>query len=141
MSSRKLKKLEKAMDAAESYEDWAQGAKAHDEASGAKRWRDVDQSRQYDFAQIRLRLDRLRSLRVRNDNHGLLFTLNEGIHGNMGGMGRGSLYRRAKFGTKKLIEQYIEEIDDSLRFIADLDNSKIDVQDKMDFFYRANICF
>ncbi|MEQ8516892.1 MAG: DUF3336 domain-containing protein, partial [Chromatocurvus sp.] len=67
--------------------------------------------------------------------------LNEGIHGNMGGMGRSTLYQRAKFGTKHLIEQYIEEIDDSLRFIADLDNSKIDVQDKMDFFYRANICF
>jgi hypothetical protein len=71
--------------------------------------------------QIRLRLDRLRSLRVRNDYQGLLFTLNEGIHGNMGGMGRSSLYRRAKFGTKRLIEQYIAEIDDALRFLADLD--------------------
>jgi NTE family protein len=141
MSSRKLKKLEKAMDSALTYEEWFEAACAHDEVSGAKRWRDIDQSRQYDFAQIRLRLDRLRSLRVRNDHHGLLFTLNEGIHGNMGGMGRGSLYRRAKAGTKRLIEQYIAEIDDALRFLADLDSKEIDVQQKMDFFYRANICF
>ena len=141
MSSRKLKKLEKAMDAATSYAEWTESAITHDEVSGAKRWRDIDQSRQYDYAQIRLRLDRLRSLRVRGDYQGLLFTLNEGIHGNMGGMGRGSLYRRARFGTKRLIEQYIDEIEDALRFLADLDPSDISIQEKMDFFYRANICF
>ncbi|EAQ99425.1 DUF3336 domain-containing protein [Congregibacter litoralis] len=141
MSSRKLKKIEKTMDAALTYEDWAEAAQEHDEVSGAKRWRHVDQSRQYDYAQIRLRLDRLRSLRVRNDYQGLLFTLNEGIHGNMGGMGRSSLYRRAKFGTKQLIEQYIDEIDDALRYLADLNVKEIDIQQKMDFFYRANICF
>jgi NTE family protein len=101
----------------------------------------VDQTSLYDYTQIRLRLDRLRSLRARHDYHGLLFTLNEGIHGNMGGMGRSSLYRRAKFGTKKLIEQYIDEIDDSLRFLAELDHDAIDVQEKLDFFYRANVCF
>jgi TAG lipase/steryl ester hydrolase/phospholipase A2/LPA acyltransferase len=82
----------------------------------------MDQSRQYDYTEIRMRLDRLRSLRVRNDHQGLLFALNEGIHGNMGGMGRSSLYRRARFGTKRLIEQYIAEIDDALRFLADLDS-------------------
>jgi NTE family protein len=141
MSSRKLKKLEKEMDIATSYGDWTEAAIAHDEASGAKRWRDIDQTRQYDYSQIRLRLDRLRSLRVRNDHQGLLFTLNEGIHGNMGGMGRSSLYRRAKFGTKRLIEQYISEIDDALRFLADVDSPDINIQQKMDFFYRANICY
>ncbi|MBT8446512.1 MAG: DUF3336 domain-containing protein, partial [Gammaproteobacteria bacterium] len=141
MSSRKLKKLEKAMDNATSYSEWVDSAMGHDELSGAKRWRDIDQSRQYDYAQIRLRLDRLRSLRVRNDHQGLMFTLNEGIHGNMAGMGRSSLYRRARFGTKRLIEQYIDEIDDALRFIAELDSDVIDVQQKMDFFYRANICY
>jgi TAG lipase/steryl ester hydrolase/phospholipase A2/LPA acyltransferase len=78
---------------------------------------------------------------VRNDHQGLLFTLNEGIHGNMGGMGRSSLYRRAKFGTKRLIEQYIGEIDDALRFLAEVDSPDIDIQQKMDFFYRANICY
>ena len=59
----------------------------------------------------------------------------------MGGMGRSSLYRRAKFGTKQLIEQYIDEIDDSLRFLAELDDDAIDIQEKLDFFYRANVCF
>ena len=139
--SRQMKKLERIMDKCDSYEDWKEAAQSHDDISGQKRWREVDQTSQYDYSQIRLRLDRLRSLRARHDHQGLLFTLNEGIHGNMGGMGRSSLYRRAKFGTKHLIEQYIDEIDDCLRYLADLDEDLISAQDKMDFFYRANICF
>ena len=141
VKSRKLKKLEKVMAKATSYEEWREAAIEHDEISGQKRWREIDQSSQYDYTQIRLRLDRLRGLRARHDYHGLLFSLNEGIHGNMGGMGRSSLYKRAKFGTKKLIEQYVDEIDDSLRFLAELESDDIPLQEKMDFFYRANVCF
>lgn len=139
--SRKLKKLEKQMYRAESYTDWCEAAIEHDDISGAKRWREVDQTSQYDYAQIRLRLDRLRSLRARQDYHGLLYTLNEGIHGNMGGMGRAALHRRANFGTKVLVEQYIDEVDDCLRLLAELPAEQLDVQEKLDFFYRANICF
>jgi NTE family protein len=129
------------MDKSTDYAQWCEVAQEHDELSGKKRWRDVDQTTQYDYVQIRLRLDTLRSLRARHDYHGLLFALNEGIHGNMGGMGRSSLYQNANYGTKRLIEQYIDEIDDSLRFLAELDSKEIDIQEKLDFFYRANICY
>ncbi|MCR9107088.1 MAG: DUF3336 domain-containing protein [Gammaproteobacteria bacterium] len=141
MKARKLKQLEKQMNESTTYEQWSQAAKAHDALSGQQRWRQVDQSSQYDYAQIRLRLDRIRSLRARHDYQGLLFTLNEGIHGNMGGMGNPGLFTRARFGTKNLIEQYIDEVDDSLRFLAELESKDISVQDKLDFFYRANVCF
>ncbi|MCX2976100.1 DUF3336 domain-containing protein [Candidatus Marimicrobium litorale] len=140
-NARKLKRTEEQMDRASTYEQWSSAAREHDELSGQARWRQVDQTSQYDYAQIRLRLDKLRSLRSRHDYQGLMFTLNEGIHGNMGGMGRHSLYTRAKFGTKYLIEQYIAEVEDSLRFIAELDSEEISEQEKLDFFYRANICF
>jgi len=136
-----LNELAERLDGAESYAQWSEAAQRHDELSGALRWRQRDQSSRYDYAQIRLRLDRLRALRVKQDYQGLLFTLNEGIHGNMGGMGRGSLYQRAKFGTKTLIEQYIEEICDSLVTLAELDDSIIGINEKLDFFYRANICY
>lgn len=140
-TSRKLALLEKQMAGCNSYDEWREAALQHDELSGMRRWREVDQTRQYDYSQIRLRLDRLRSLRSRHDYQGLLFTLNEGIHGNMGGMGRSTLYQRAKFGTKHLIEQYIDEVDDSLRFLAELESKDVTLQQKLDFFYRANICF
>ena len=139
--SRKLKTLQKRMDKASNYPQWCEAAQEHDEVSGQKRWRNVDQTSQYDYVEVRIRLDRLRSLRANHDYHGLLFALNEGIHGNMAGMGRSSLYQRANFGTKRLIEQYVDEIEDSMRFLAELDSDEISTQQKLDFFYRANICF
>ena len=141
LNALKLKNLQQQMDQAVTYEQWSQFAQQHDEISGQKGWRAVDKTSQYDYSQIRLRLDKLRQLRARQDYQGLLFTLNEGIHGNLGGMGRHSLYSRAKFGTKTLIEQYVDEIDDSLRFLAELESDDITTQQKLDFFYRANICF
>lgn len=140
-NGRKLKQIEKRMHLATNYEDWYEAAQEHDALSGKKRWREVDHTSQYDYAQIRLRLDRIRSLRARHDHQGLLFTLNEGIHGNMAGMGSTSLYTRAKAGTKRLIEQYVDEIDDALRFLAELDTDEISVQEKLEFFYRANVCY
>ncbi|MBT4519300.1 MAG: DUF3336 domain-containing protein [Halieaceae bacterium] len=139
--SSKIKKLQAEMDNACSYDEWREAAKAHDKLTGQQRWREIDQTHQYDYSEIRQRLDRLRSLRSRHDHQGLLFTLNEGIHGNMGGMGRSSLYTRAKFGTKHLIEQYVDEINDSLVYLAELPADKVSPQEKLEFFYRANVCF
>jgi NTE family protein len=141
LKNQRLKRLERQMHRAESYEDWLMHAAEHDEASGMKRWREVDQTKLYDYASIRRRLDRLRSLRARHDDIGLLFTLNEGIHGNMGGMGSNLLHEQSKVGTKNLIEDYVEEIVDALRYIAELDSEEISIQDKLDFFYRANHCY
>jgi len=70
----------------------------------------------YDYAQIRLTTRSAKKICVLGSDHqGLLYALNEGIHGNMGGMGKGVLYRMAKAGTKRLIEDYIDEIDASLK--------------------------
>lgn len=135
------RKLEKAMEQAASYEEWKEAALAYDEAKGFDRWRAKDSSSQFDNVSIRIRLDRLRSLRARHDNRGLLFTLNEGIHGNMGGMGNSALYDRAMFGTKQLIVDYVEEIVDTLELLADPAVDEISFEEKLDFFRRAHHCF
>ena len=136
-----LRQLEHDMELAESYEDWLTAAQSHDALTGMAEWRQEETSELYDHAQIRYRLDRLRKFRKREDWPGLLYALNEGIHGNMGGMGKSILYRRAKSGTKALIERYIQEIDDSLRLLAELPDDMIPTQQKLDFFYRTNVCY
>lgn len=137
----RLNKLETAMDEAASYDEWKLAAIEHDEQSAAARWRKVDQSTRYDFVSIRARLDHLRNLRARHDDQGLLFALNEGIHGNMGGMGASPLYGKAKFGTKNLIEDYVEEIALALEHLASSEVDTISFADKLDFFQRASHCF
>ena len=136
-----LSQLQRAMDRATSYEEWKAAARAHDRKTGMERWKAVDQSRRYDFASIRVRLDRLRSMREAHDNRGLLFMLNEGIHGNLGGMGRSALYSKAKFGTKHLISDYVDEVVSSLEHLADPHADDISFEEKLDFFRRADHCF
>jgi TAG lipase/steryl ester hydrolase/phospholipase A2/LPA acyltransferase len=135
------KKLERQMDNAQSLSEWREAALEHDEVSGMQRWREVDQTPLYDYNSIRRRLDRLRSLRARHDDVGLLFALNEGIHGNMGGMGSSKLHHKAHAGTKKLIEDYVDEIVHALNHLAELDSEQIGLTEKLDFFYRANHCY
>jgi NTE family protein len=139
--AKELKQLEKVMEEADSYDQWLEAAKAHDARSGVNKWKQQDQTKLYDYAQIRRRLDALRHHRARHDNHGLLFTLNEGIHGNMGGMGKAELYLPAKYGTKVLIEDYVDAIVDALEHIASLDDSEISREEKLDFFQRASHCY
>ena len=136
-----LRALENQMDVADSYEEWLTAARAHDALTGNDVWRHEEPSDLYDHAQIRYRLDRLRKFRKSKDWTGLLYALNEGIHGNMGGMGKSVLYKKAKSGTKVLIEQYIQEIDEALRLLAELPDDQIPTQQKLDFFYRSNVCY
>ena len=140
-SKAELRRLQDDMDVAESYDDWLLAARAHDALTGKAEWRQEEPSELYDHAQIRYRLDRLKKFRKQQDWQGLLYALNEGIHGNMGGMGKSVLYRQAKSGTKVLIEQYIQEIDDALRLLAESPEEVIPTQQKLDFFYRSNVCY
>src|SRR5688500_5659760 len=84
------------------YAAWSKAAREHDKKSGLQAWRDADESKHFDYKAIRARLERLRSLSAAGDVKGLLFVLNEGIHGNIDGMGHERLYQKARFGTKAL---------------------------------------
>ena len=135
------KKLTRAMANASSYDEWKAAALAHDKANGKERWKKLDNSNQYDHVSVRGRLDRLRALRSRHDYRGLLFSLNEGIHGNVGGMGKAVLYGQAMFGTKQLIDDYVEEIVEALELLASPEVDTISFEEKLDFFRRAHHCF
>jgi NTE family protein len=126
---------------AASYAEWLENARAHDEISAAMDWRRRRETRLYDYASIDARLKRLRKLRRSGDDRRLLYALNEGIHGNMGGMGRPALYRRARSGTKTLISDYIDAICDSLAYLASPAASGIPLGERLHFFQRASHCY
>lgn len=124
---------------ASNYAVWSKAAQAHDAKSGMQRWRDADESRHFDYKAIRARLEKLRKLSAAGDVKGLLFVLNEGIHGNIDGMGHERLYQKARFGTKKLIEAYVAEVVAALDKIAA--SRLIPREEKRDFFRRAQHCY
>lgn len=139
--SKKFAKQQALLDKAETYAEWSEAAAAYDTATGAARWRKTEQTNQYDYAQIQQRLERLQSFRQEGDNLALMFTLNEGVHGNMGGMGKSGLYQKSILGTKYLIEDYVSEICNSLNHIANVSDKEISYKDKKDLFQRASLCY
>ena len=137
----KLSDSESRMEEATSYQAWEAEARAYDSLSGADTWKAKEHSTLYDYSTLRMRLARLRDLRAAKDYRGLLFALNEGIHGNLGGMGKSSLYTKAKLGTKNLITDYVNEVCEALVQLAGLRSSVISKEEKTDFFHRASHCF
>jgi len=129
------------MGAAQSYEEWRAAAIAHDKASGVAHWKSEDESKHFDYVSIRRRLERLRKLRAAQDNAGILFALNEGIHGNIDGMGRRALYGKAKYGTKQLIVEYVDEVASALDLLASDEADDIPYDVRLDFFRRAQHCY
>ena len=129
------------MQQASSYQQWYELASNHDRESGSELWRKQPESGLYDAANINVRLRKLRKLRKQGDDHGLLFALNEGIHGNMAGMGKSALYQQAKCGTKLLIEEYINEICESLNHLAPRHLKSVPWADRVEFFQRASHCY
>jgi len=135
------RRLQRAMDAADSYDEWREAAIAHDKASGVQEWVESDESKYFDYVSIRRRLEKLRKLRAAGDNERLLYALNEGIHGNIDGIGRRPLYGKAKFGTKRLIAEYVYEVVRALELLASEAAEDIPLDDRVDFFRRAQHCF
>ena len=104
------RQTEKAMHDATSYEEWYAAALELDRLEGRDQWRLVKESERYDFRLIASRVSVLRELRKRQDYDRLMFRLREELHGNLGNMANPELYQQARGGTKKLINQYLDEV-------------------------------
>jgi NTE family protein len=131
----------KKMSDASSYSEWKAAAIARDKKQGHDDWKKIEKSNRYDYAAIKRRLEKLKAFREANDNHGLLFTLNEGIHGNLGGMGSAKLYKKSNFGTKRLITDYVDEVSHALDYISQPKLKGVKLKEQIDFFARASLCF
>lgn len=136
-----LRQINRRMEAATEYQTWLNAAIEHDHVSGMQKWREKEDSSQYDSAEIRIRHDRLRGLIDSGQTHELLYALNEGIHGNMGGMGKPLLYNQAKSGTKVLVDEYVNVLVEALQCIANAPDKEIPMAEKVDFFRRASHCY
>lgn len=132
---------EQAMANATNYDEWSAAALEHDEITGADAWKLDNNSDLFDAADIIRRRDTLAEAIETDDSHDLLFTLNEGIHGNIGGMGNPKLYNFAKVGTKQLISEYVASIIEAIEVVANAPESAVSFGEKLDFFQRASLCY
>ena len=123
-----------------SYEEWLELAIKHDAEYGLEKWKLEEKTRLYDYKSIQQRTEIIKHHRLASESKELIFCLNEGIHGNTAGIGSPELYKRAKFGTKALIIEYIDELSKSVDYIMSDEVDNITKEEKSDFLRRAAIC-
>ncbi len=131
------KKYEMALAEAKTYDEWYAAALILDHLDGLDKWREDNESEDYDYKLLASRIRLLRRLRRKKDLDQLIFRLREELHGNLGNMANPALYLQARSGTKKLINSYIDEVCATLTLLCDSDVKALPPMRKRIFLKRA----
>ena len=134
---KKHSKLQMAMDEATNYQQWLAAAQALDELEGKDQWRLEEESEEYDHRLLSSRIRLFRKLRKQKDYDQLIFRLREELHGNIGNMANPVLYQQARSGSKKLINDYLDEVTASLKLLCNSNVKSLPPLRKRRFLNRA----
>jgi NTE family protein len=136
-----INQLKKYLGSATSYEQWKDIAQSLDHLEQREAWKDDIQSDIYNYDVL---LDRFKSLqadRLAGNTEDLARALREGLHHDLGNMGNIRLYQESYFGTKKLIEQYVEEVCLCIEYLCDNLVVSMTSSQKLDFFKTVLLSF
>jgi len=139
--NRRLARLDQEMRGAANYAAWREAAMSFDLEAGFEEWKLADVSPHYDYKLIQRRLSQILGAREGGYVRRLMFILQEGLHGNLGNISSPMLYRFTRFGTKRLVERYLDEVCESLEFLCDTDSDEISRQEKIEFFETTSQTF
>jgi len=135
--SKSSRKAEEELSHARNYAEWQTAAEELDRLDGSARWREQEESTDYDYRLIASRADLLHRLRQKKDYDQLVFRLREELHGNLGNMANPALYQNARAGTKRLINEYLDEVSAALNLLCDSNVKILPPSRKRRFFNRA----
>lgn len=130
----RIKKLKRQLETAENYEQWKSIALKLDEEIGAQEWKYDNSSPYFDAEIISHRLNLLRRYRFQNRTQDLMYILREGFSHDVANIGHPLLFTETYIGTKKIIEDYIEEVSQALAYIASEKCENLSKADKLAFF-------
>ncbi|KAI5967350.1 TGL5 [Candida margitis] len=113
------------------YREWYTTSLRLDELLGNNTWKSDPQSDIYDYNLIYKHLNAMKQARLNNDYKLLLYYVRTTWVRNLGNMGDSNLYRHSYVGTKKLIEEYIQECLVSLNYLVEEGkDGNIDLDDR-----------
>lgn len=147
-------RLRHRMRATDNYADWVAAANALDTHLGNDRWKEENGFAFYDFRTVRRVADQLRKCRARaeaaeeddgktttqgggekKNNVGDLKALVEAcVKNNFAGIENRHLYSRTYYGTKNLVQSFVDEVERSLEFL--LQTNQLDAAEKRAMFKR-----
>lgn len=133
--------LRRDLSNASSFEEWEEVAEKLDSLLGNDLWRQNPTSRHYDYKLISGRYKRLVQARKDGDISALMDLLRSGLLRNLGSITTDLLYVHAYSGTKRLIEDYINEVVSCLQYIDSQPADVIPEQQRRDFFHDTRQSF
>src|SRR5690606_24757346 len=119
---------------AETYEEWKHIALKIDEESGAQEWKFDNSSLYFDAAVIAHRLGKLRRYRQQKRTRDLMHILREGLSYDVAKIAHPLLFTETYVGTKRIIEEYVEEVSLGLAYIASDECQCLKFEEKIDYF-------
>ena len=131
------RRYEKALHDAQTYDEWYAAAGELDRMEGRDLWRLEKGSERYDYRLLASRATILRKLRKQQDYDRLMFRLREELHGNLGNMANPALYQEARCGTKKLVNDYLNEVSAALELLSRSNVKQLPPMRKRRFLKRA----
>lgn len=137
----KKHKYRQIMAQARDYSTWRDAALELDYLEGNVEWKESYVSSLYNYELIYDRLMEIRSAHQRRDNATLLRSLREGLHHDLGNLGDPRLYERSHVGTKHLIEEYVNQVCESIDYVCNTDMPEIQTRQKLEFFKDTSLSY
>ena len=130
-------KLRRKMRSATTYEAWIVAAREMDRYLGNNKWKETDQYAYYNSGTIRRVKDELRALRTMlEDEDGtdkkdvaedLRLLLEASVKDNFVGVENSRLYSETFYGTKTIVQEFVDELELSLEALS---HSKLSLEEK-----------
>ena len=130
MSKRQLKAAHTALRQANSYSEWLNAAKTADQLSGAEQWRADEKSPFIDAQQMREQIAQLNTAIENKNVEKLRALIYDSLYRHMGDIANPQLYSYAFAGTKHIVEDYLQAVEDGVRAIAELPSAIMSEADK-----------
>ncbi|WP_150913515.1 patatin-like phospholipase family protein [Marinobacter halotolerans] len=131
------RELEKQLTRATSYDKWYDIASQLDELEGTLAWRAEGGCELLHETLIRDHIDAMRRCREKGDTRALTRVLQESLYRHLGEIANPDLYAVAWTGTKYLITEFLDEVENSMNFICDHDMPGVSEQQKLRLFRDA----
>ncbi|QPG76390.1 hypothetical protein FOA43_003779 [Brettanomyces nanus] len=123
---RQAKQLLTQQKNSKTYKEWLNVSVKLDELLGNNEWKEDQESDLYDYEMVRNQLNEMRSAREQKDYRKMIYLIRTSWRRNFAGIDNVQLYQHCYVGTKKLIEDYLEECEHCL---ADLVSSACSLDD------------
>jgi len=127
-------RFRKQLKQATTYEQWKAAALELDYLERNVEWKESFPSEIYNYELIYDRLTELRQHHQARNYERLKRAIREGLHHDLGNISDPFLYQRSYVGTKHLIEEYLNQVCESIELLCQEDVPGMSMLEKLDFF-------